>query len=62
MINKIKSFLQESRQELKKVNWPTKDETVKYTMFVISFSLILAAFLGVLDFIFIQILQNFVLK
>jgi len=62
MINKIKSFLQESKQELKKVNWPTKDETVKYTMFVISFSLILAAFLGVLDFIFIQILQNFVLK
>jgi len=62
MINKVKSFLEESKQELKKVNWPTKDETIRYTLFVIGFSIILAAFLGILDFVFIQVLQNVILK
>lgn len=60
MIQKLKIFLQESRQELKKVNWPTKKETVKYTLFVIGLSLIVAAFLGLLDFIFARILSNII--
>lgn len=60
MIQKLKIFLQESRQELKKVNWPTKKETVKYTLFVIGLSLIIAAFLGLLDFIFARILSNII--
>ena len=60
MIQKLKIFLQESRQELKRVNWPTKKETVKYTLFVIGLSLIIAAFLGLLDFIFARILSNII--
>jgi len=60
MIQKLKIFLQESRQELKRVNWPTKKETVKYTLFVIGLSLIVAAFLGLLDFIFARILSNII--
>lgn len=61
MVEHMKAFWQESRQELKRVNWPTKQETVRYTLFVIFFSLALAAFLGLLDFIFLQGLQHFVL-
>jgi len=60
MIQKLKIFLQESQQELKRVNWPTKKETVKYTLFVIGLSLIVAAFLGLLDFIFARILSNII--
>ncbi|PIR07525.1 preprotein translocase subunit SecE [Candidatus Jorgensenbacteria bacterium CG_4_10_14_0_8_um_filter_39_13] len=59
-MQKLKIFLQESRQELKRVNWPTKKETVKYTLFVIGLSLIVAAFLGLLDFIFARILSNII--
>lgn len=61
MFEKIKLFLIESRQELKRVNWPRREETVRYTIFVIVLSITIAAFLGFLDFIFIQILQKVVL-
>ncbi|MEK7077070.1 MAG: preprotein translocase subunit SecE, partial [Patescibacteria group bacterium] len=49
MISRIKSFLQESRQEVKKVNWPTRAETLRYTIFVVVLSIVLALFLGALD-------------
>lgn len=62
MIHKTKTFLQESRQELKKVNWPTKAETMRYTVFVIAFSLGVSIFLGLLDFGFIKGLEQFVFK
>ncbi|MFH1193028.1 MAG: preprotein translocase subunit SecE [Candidatus Jorgensenbacteria bacterium] len=58
MFEKLKLFLQESRQELRRVNWPTREETMRYTMFVIALSLGFAVFLGVLDFIFMQALQR----
>lgn len=61
MFEKIKLFLSESKQELKRVNWPRREETVRYTIFVIILSLSIAAFLGILDYIFIQILQRIVL-
>lgn len=54
MIHKLKNFLEDSRQELKRVNWPTREETVRYTVFVIVFSLGLAAFLGFFDYAFIK--------
>ncbi len=57
----IKSFLNESRQELKRVNWPRKEETTRYTIFVIVLSVGLAAFLGILDYMFLQILQHVIL-
>lgn len=55
--NKLKIFLDESRQELKKVNWPTKEETLKYTVFVIITSIALSLFLGFWDAIFIKMVQ-----
>lgn len=62
MFSKTKTFLQESKQELKKVNWPTRAETVRYTLFVIVFSLVIAAYLGAIDFGFVQLLEKLVLK
>jgi preprotein translocase subunit SecE len=45
-------FLKEVRQELKKVVWPTKKETMKLTAVVIFVSVVVAIFIGILDFIF----------
>ncbi|MDP3901823.1 MAG: preprotein translocase subunit SecE [bacterium] len=53
MFNKVTSFFQESRQELKRVNWPTLAETRRLTIIVIAISLGVAAFLGILDAIFL---------
>jgi preprotein translocase subunit SecE len=58
---KIPAFLKEVRLEMKKVNWPTRRETIRYTLIVIGVSLGVAAFLGALDFIFTTLLNKFVL-
>lgn len=61
MGEKIRTFFQESRQELKRVNWPSKQETIRYTTFVVVFSLVFAVFLGVLDFGFVYALEKIIL-
>jgi len=50
--NKIISYIRSSYIELKKVTWPTPKETRTYTLLVIGISVAVAAFLGLLDFIF----------
>ena len=47
--------------EIKKVNWPTRQETVRYTMIVVAVSLVVAAFLGGLDLLFALLLDKFIL-
>jgi len=51
-MKKIIDFIKEAREELKKVSWPTKEQTIRYTGIVIGFSLSAALFLGVLDLLF----------
>lgn len=58
---KIKNFFQEVKTEMKKVNWPTREETTKYTVVVIGATAVVAMYLGALDAIFFQILETFVL-
>ncbi|PIT92020.1 MAG: preprotein translocase subunit SecE [Candidatus Harrisonbacteria bacterium CG10_big_fil_rev_8_21_14_0_10_42_17] len=57
MTTRIKLFFQESKQEFKRINWPTFKETRTMTIIVIAFSLVIAAFLGILDTIFIRLLK-----
>ena len=61
MINKIIAFLKEVRLEIKKINWPTKDQTIKYTLIVLGISGTVAFFLGGLDYIFSILLNTFIL-
>lgn len=61
MWHKLTNYIKLSRLELKHVNWPTKKNTIKFTLLVISVSLLVAAFLGFLDFIFVYLLNKFVL-
>ncbi len=58
---KIKKFFSEIVSEAKKVNWPTKQQAFNYTLLVIGLSLAVAAFLGLMDFIFLKILERFIL-
>ncbi len=62
MFNKIVIFLKEVKVEMKKVNWPTRQETIRYTLIVIGSSVIIAAYLGGLDFVLTTLLNKFVLK
>ena len=62
MFNKLVTFLKEVSLEMKKVNWPTREETIKYTLIVIVASLAVAIFLGGFDFIFTTLLNWFIIK
>lgn len=48
--------------EFKRVNWPSKERTVRLTLTVIVFSLAVAVFLGVLDLALNRVLVTFILK
>ena len=58
---KINIFFKEIRTEIKKVNWPTKKETIRHTLIVIAFSVAVAIYLGGIDLIFTALLNRFVL-
>ncbi|HAI74597.1 MAG TPA: preprotein translocase subunit SecE [Candidatus Moranbacteria bacterium] len=60
-MQKIIQFIKEAKAELAKVNWPTKQQTINYTLIVIGISLAMAFFLGGLDFIFEYILKTFII-
>jgi preprotein translocase subunit SecE len=53
-------FLKEARFELKKVKWPTRKELLASTAVVIVLVLVVAFFLGLIDFGLIKIIKNIV--
>jgi preprotein translocase subunit SecE len=61
-MNKITTFIKEARVELKKVNWPTREKTIKFTSAVIGISIAVALFLGALDLLFESIMKTIIIK
>lgn len=49
MIGKIKSFVNDVVVEMKKVSWPTREQLMESTRIVIATSLILTAFIFIVD-------------
>ena len=64
MIAKTRSFIEDVRQELDKVTWPTRREAMGLTGVVLAVMIFTAIVLGALDFIFAwgvgQVLKMFV--
>ncbi|MDR3582678.1 MAG: preprotein translocase subunit SecE [Candidatus Pacebacteria bacterium] len=61
MFGRIKKFFLEARQELRHVNWPTRQEAARLTAIVIGIALVLALFLGAFDSLFSFLMKNFIL-
>lgn len=59
MSNKINSFnfFNNITDELKKVSWPTRQETIKLTSIVIIVSLIIGLYVGIIDVLLAKGLQ-----
>lgn len=51
LLKQTKNYLISSFEEIKKVSWPSKKDTLKYTYAVIGLSLAIAVFFGILDYI-----------
>ena len=58
MANSLITYLKEAREELKKVVWPTRQETIRNTLLVIAISLGVAIFLGIIDFLLNLLLEK----
>jgi preprotein translocase subunit SecE len=60
IIDKIKLFLKEVVIEGKKVDWPSRQQTIKYSALVLGISAGVAIFLGALDYGFVKLLTVFI--
>ena len=47
----IFGFLNEVKEELLKVAWPSREQTIRYTILVVLVAVAVGLFLGVLDYI-----------
>ena len=52
MIKKIVDYIKEVIAESKHVTWPTRRQTMLFTIAVLAVSIIIAYYLGLLDFLF----------
>ena len=59
-MSKITEYFKEIKGELKHVVWPSRNQTIFYTLIVIALSILVAYFLGIFDFIFSQGLQKII--
>jgi len=56
-MSKITNYLKETKGELKHVIWPSRRQTIFYTVIVILLSALVAYFLGLFDYIFSRLLN-----
>lgn len=55
-------FLKEVKEELNKVSWPNRDQTIRYTALVVIVTVTVGLFLGGLDYILTSITTILVQK
>lgn len=58
MFEKIKTFLSETKAEMRKVTWPTRDELIGSTKIVIIATFVVTLFIGIVDQILTLIIRR----
>ncbi len=57
LYEKLVVFWKEVRMELGKVSWPSRNELTISTMAVVFFSVVMAGFIGLIDYALVKILE-----
>ena len=52
IFQKLILYLRQVKVESKKINWPSREKTMRYSLVVVAIATVVAIFLGGLDFIF----------
>jgi len=60
ILQKLLLYLKQVKVESKKINWPSREKTMRYSLVVIAIAGVVAMFLGGLDFIFRSAVQTLV--
>jgi preprotein translocase subunit SecE len=58
---KLVNFLKDVKVEARKIDWPSRESTIRYSAIVIFICVVVAIYLGLLDFIFAALLNKFIL-
>ncbi len=48
----LSNYFKETMEEMKHVSWPTRNQTLVFTILVIAISLAVALYLGLFDYLF----------
>jgi preprotein translocase subunit SecE len=56
----VYGFILEARDELKKVSWPSRETTLRYTIIVVIASIMVGALTGGIDYLLTLILEQVV--
>ena len=59
---RLRSFVAEAQFEMRKVVWPTRDETIKTTGIIILVVILLSLLLGLIDLILKSVILDWLLK
>jgi preprotein translocase subunit SecE len=59
-MNKLIAYLKESRIELTKVVWPTRDQARNHTLLVIGISTGIALYIALIDYVFGGVFVEFI--
>jgi preprotein translocase subunit SecE len=49
--NRITRYLRETRAELRKVVWPTREEAINLTIIVVATIIVMSIFFGAIDYV-----------
>ncbi len=55
--NALVRYFKETRAEIRKVSWPTREEAVNLTLIVLGVTVAMAVFLGTVDYIFATLIR-----
>ncbi|MEA3377078.1 MAG: preprotein translocase subunit SecE [Chloroflexota bacterium] len=58
--NAVAEYLRGTRAELRKVHWPTREEAKNLTKIVLAVTVSMAAFMGLLDYLFSMELRGLI--
>ncbi len=59
-MNKITDYIKEIKVEMNNVKWPSRKQTIGFTVAVILVSVLVAYYIGLFDFIFKQGLEKLI--
>jgi len=57
---KTGKFLSGPMSEIKKITWPTRKETIKYTITVLAICVLVAVILGLFDLLYMHLLETYI--
>ncbi len=59
--NAVVKYFHETRAELRKVTWPTREEARNLTMIIVAVTIAMAVFLGLFDYVFQEVASGVIL-